>query len=1314
MSELFSAQNRFLAVVATAALVSGVLAGPLTASADSLPADATSPVTVSADSLPTAQINGVVWTQLIVGDTVYVGGEFTRSRPAGSAAGVNEVIRNNLLAYNLTTGVLVASFNPNVNGAVRALTVSTDGSRLFAAGAFTSVGGSSRSRIAAFDTTSGTLIPGWAPVINAGVKALTFAGNSVYAGGSFTSAGGQPRARMAAFNGATGALQSWSGTPAGGNINALVASPDGSKVVIGGSFTTYNGSSNPGYGMAATDSITGASLPWKINNLIRNGGSQAAILSLTGSADGVFGTGYVFGSGGNLEGTFRASWDDGSLIWVEDCHGDTYSAVPAGDTVYTTEHAHYCGNIGGFEQSEPWTYHRTLAFSMDVGGAITADKHGYYNFEGTPRPNLLAFYPDINTGTFTGQGQGPWQVTANAQYLLYGGEFTTVNNKRQQGLARFAVPAIAPNKEGPRVANASFAPSAFVPSVASFVSGTARLSWKSAYDRDNEKLTYEVLRDGVAVTSVQGLSSDWNRPTLSYSDTGLTPGQSYSYRIRVTDPFGNTQTGGTASVTIASGSLSDYSAGILADSPQSYWPLNEASGATAFDWTGGADLNRNAGVSPGVPGAIVDSATTASRFDGTESGFAATDNAQSPSNSFSVETWVKTDSTQGGKIIGFGNSATGQSTGYDRHVYMDTGGRVWFGVYPGGAQTITSPASYNDGQWHHIVASLGGSGMSLSIDGKKVAQRANVTSGQDYQGFWRIGGDSLNGWPSQPTSAFLAADIAQVAVYSAPLTQKQIVAHFVASGRTSPVASAPADVYGAAVYSAEPDLYWRLGESSGTKAIDSSAWDQPGTYSNSVSLGADGLVNGTSNTAASFNGGIVSSDTRIDAPASYALESWFSTTTQQGGKIIGFGSASTGLSDNYDRHVYLQDDGRLVFGTWTGQTNTIVTDASYNDGAPHYVLAQQSSAGMALYVDGALVGTNPQTGAQGYPGYWRIGGDNTWNSSSPWFVGTIDDVAVYPGPLSAAVIAQHYSLGTATPVAQNTAPTAAFTVAAEQLTVSTDATSSADSDGTVRDFAWSWGDDATSAGETAQHTYAAAGTYSIALTVTDNDGATDTTTRSVTVSAPPPVPTGIAADAFTRDVSRGLGSADIGGAWTTTGTASNYSVTAGAAILRATAGGRSNGYLDGVSSVSTDVTVTTSLQQPATGAGTYVSLIGRRVASDDYRTRVKVLANGTVQLQLMRGSTTLQASTVAGLSYATNDQLQVRLQVFGTAPTTIRAKVWRVGTEEPAAWKLSRTDATAALQQAGSIGLAVYSSGSATTPMTVSFDSLSAIAVTEP
>ena len=111
-----------------AAVIAAIFIGP-PASADTAPPSSSTPKTVAADALPTPQINGVVWTQLIVGTTVYVGGEFTKARPAGSAPGANEVTRNNMLAYNLTTGALT-SFNPNMNAAVRGLVASADGTQI--------------------------------------------------------------------------------------------------------------------------------------------------------------------------------------------------------------------------------------------------------------------------------------------------------------------------------------------------------------------------------------------------------------------------------------------------------------------------------------------------------------------------------------------------------------------------------------------------------------------------------------------------------------------------------------------------------------------------------------------------------------------------------------------------------------------------------------------------------------------------------------------------------------------------------------------------------------------------------------------------------------------------------------------------------------------------------------------------------------------------------------------------------------------------------------------------------------------------------
>ena len=128
-------------------LVAGAVAGVLglagltalasPAAADSSPAVPTTPTTIAADSLPTTQIDGVVWQQGVVGSKVFVGGEFTNARPAGSAAGVNTVPRANLLAYDIETGVLDAAFAPNPNAQVRAVAVSPNGSRVYVGGNFT-------------------------------------------------------------------------------------------------------------------------------------------------------------------------------------------------------------------------------------------------------------------------------------------------------------------------------------------------------------------------------------------------------------------------------------------------------------------------------------------------------------------------------------------------------------------------------------------------------------------------------------------------------------------------------------------------------------------------------------------------------------------------------------------------------------------------------------------------------------------------------------------------------------------------------------------------------------------------------------------------------------------------------------------------------------------------------------------------------------------------------------------------------------------------------------------------------------------------
>ncbi|WP_111767663.1 PKD domain-containing protein [Nakamurella deserti] len=1129
---------RLTAVLTTSALVAGgltvsTIVAPQ-ASADVSPIAAPASSTVTADALPTVQIDGVVWDQAIVGNTVWAGGQFANARPAGAAPGTQLTTRNNLLAYNLTTGALITSIAPSLNAQVKAVAVSPDKKRVYVGGAFTTANGVKHNRIAAYDATTGAIINSFAPNVDATVNAIVATDTTVYVGGIFTTGGGLARPRLAAFSAVDGKPTAWAPT-SDGTVNAMVLSPAG-QVVVGGAFQNLNGS--PAYGLGALDPVTGALLPWNATAKIRNAGKNAAITSLSTDGNAIYGTAYHFGAGGNLEGTFSADPASGDVTWVEDCHGDTYDAYSDGTQVYTVSHAHYCGNLGGFFQSDPWSTNmrHALAFTTNATGTLQHDPHGYFDWFGTPSPSMINWFPDLEPGDVTGKGQAAWSVTGNGQYVVMGGEFPLVNRVGQQGLVRFAVDTIAPKKVGPDVKGGNSNPT-----VLGLSTGAARVTWQANSDMDDNTLTYRLTRNGVLIHQVEASSTFWNRPTMGYIDpaANLVPGTVYRYRLTATDADGNTATSENVNFTApAAGATSAYTTRVLADGASPYWPMNETSGNVLFDNSSTFnDADASAGLTRSVaPGAIA--GDTASSFDGT--GSAATRTAVVGPNTFTVQAWINTTTTNGGKIIGFGNNRTGNSGSYDRHVYMDGAGRIFFGVYPGWVATVNSGTGYNDGQWHQITASMGAGGMTLSIDGKQVAQRSDVTSGQAYSGYWRVGGDNTGGWPNVVSNNFAGA-IDEVAVYPTVLSRPQIDAQWVAAGRTSTIPAPPTDPYGATVYNDSPLLFWRLGESAGaTTAVDSGPnGDQTGVIQNGVTLGVPGGIKGTAGTAAAFDGAddLVASTNSFVNPRNYAVEAWFKTTSTNGGKIIGFGTSQTGTSGGYDRHIYMTPDGKVTFGVWTGFTNTITSPTALNDGVWHHVVGSQTNAeGMRFYVDGVLVGSNGQTGADGTTGYWRVGGDNHWGSGSRFINATIDDVAVYSGGLTAAQVKNHFTLGnTVTP--PNQAPVAGFTSATTFLDASF-TSSSTDADGTIASSAWNFGDGASSTDVNPTHTYAAAGTYTVTLTVTDDKGATTTVSNPVTVTAAPVNQAPVAA--FTATAAQLTANVDAAGSSDPDGTIASY------------------------------------------------------------------------------------------------------------------------------------------------------------------------------
>jgi hypothetical protein len=157
--------------------------------------------------------------------------------------------------------------------------------------------------------------------------------------------------------------------------------------------------------------------------------------------------------------------------------------------------------------------------------------------------------------------------------------------------------------------------------------------------------------------------------------------------------------------------------------------------------------------------------------------YASAVNAVTAPTSFTVEAWFKSSSTQGGKLIGFGNAKSIPSATYDRHIYLTDDGRPAFGVGTGVKQAVVATNICNEGAWHHVAGTFSpASGLSLYVDGALATNNASFTNAQTYSGYWRVGGDQLSGWPLNPSTGYLQGAVAEVSIWNGMLEDYEIQA----------------------------------------------------------------------------------------------------------------------------------------------------------------------------------------------------------------------------------------------------------------------------------------------------------------------------------------------------------------------------------------------------------------------------------------------------------------------------------------------------------------------------------------------------------
>lgn len=751
--------RRTVALLASTVVVGAGL--PLLAAS---PAEAIqAPVAFSSVAASTYQTNGIAWAVASAQGKVFVGGSFTSVRPAGSAAGTNETARSNFVTLDPATGAPTScapafTLSGSASTAtIRALDVSPDGNTLYIGGSFSSAGGKAKQYLAAMDIASCTIISAFTPLPNATVRAIKSTATAVYYGGDVLSVGGTARtyaaAAVAVGQSGAGSLLPWA--PAlDSNLRAINVKPDGSVVVLGGNFTTVNGAASKSLGVV--DSSTGTTT-------VKAYGATFFGTSSVVKAIAVDATGFYLGNegtgGGQFDGRTAINWSDYGQRWRDTCLGATQAVVLYQGVVYSGSHAHNCSSMGAYPDG---ARHHLLA-------------------QGVNDPTLLSWFPQTNDGLGESIGPRGMAVATNGTgtWMFVVGEFTTVNGVAQQSITRFAS----------GVAGAP--PSTPVMTVQSWEPGTVRVAWRPSQDNDDSTLTYALYRDGSTTPLWTGAVTSffWTRPQQTYTDSGLAPGSTHTYKLTVTDGTTVVSTATTSVVVSSTGSA--YASRILSDGPSVYLRWNESNNVLISDATANGANQVLSGVGTfRQPGAIAGDPSTSFTLTGTTSYMYGQKPVTGPLSAFSLETWFKTTSTVGGKIIGLGNKVDIVSSSYDKQIYMTNDGKLVFGVYNGATRTILTPTAYNDGQWHHVVATQNGSvGMVLYVDGVQVGTNSAKTN-QGYVGYWRIGGDNLNSWPNQPTSLYWQGSLDETAIYPTALSSTTVSDHYTL-GKGAPDTQAP-------------------------------------------------------------------------------------------------------------------------------------------------------------------------------------------------------------------------------------------------------------------------------------------------------------------------------------------------------------------------------------------------------------------------------------------------------------------------------------------------------------------------------------------
>jgi PKD domain-containing protein/malectin (di-glucose binding ER protein) len=333
--------------------------------------------------------NGSVTAFAQVGSTMYAGGPFTSVSPHATPGTV--YTHNYIFAFNPTTGAIDnTNFLPIVNGEVDTIIPGPAANEVYIGGQFTTVNGVSM-RVALLNTTNGSIVSTWKPsAMNALTNKLVYADNMLFVGGTFTTVGGVTHDGLVALNPTTGKVlpyvnlnftghhnynvQCNPGTQtcanAGTGVLSMDVNPAGTEMVVVGNFTSVSGDPRDQVAMIdlgatsatddenwATDAYTAACFSNAFDSYIRDvqfspDGSYFVIAATGGSGTNSDGTNSSCDTAARYESNGTGS--DVRPTWIDYTGQDSFWTVAiSGTAVYLGGHERWTNNSHGYDYAGP-------------------------------------------------------------------------------------------------------------------------------------------------------------------------------------------------------------------------------------------------------------------------------------------------------------------------------------------------------------------------------------------------------------------------------------------------------------------------------------------------------------------------------------------------------------------------------------------------------------------------------------------------------------------------------------------------------------------------------------------------------------------------------------------------------------------------------------------------------------------------------------------------------------------------------------------------------------------------------------------------